>query len=180
MNTWSNLPGKIWVTLVSLDPRLRGRARLAAVDLSPGEAELFAAMSRYDLAHSLAVASRLVDDPLLHRAGLLHDAGKLRGELGLFTRWLYTALEIAAPALLRRIAAGIEGQAVGEGVMERMRMLTRGWRRGLYVQLHHGEIAALMLERMGSEEELVRLVGRHQQEPRDERERRLRDVDDSL
>jgi len=174
MNTWSNLPGKISVTLVSLDPRLRGRARLAAVDLSPGEAELFAAMSRYDLAHSLAVASRLVDDPLLH------DAGKLRGELGLFTRWLYTALEIAAPALLRRIAAGIEGQAVGEGVMERMRMLTRGWRRGLYVQLHHGEIAALMLERMGSEEELVRLVGRHQQEPRDERERRLRDVDDSL
>jgi hypothetical protein len=180
MNTWRNLPGKIWATLVSLDPRLRGRARSAAVELSPGEEELFSAMSRYDLAHSIAVAARLADDPLLYRAGLLHDAGKLRSELGLFTRWLYTGLELAAPALLKRMAAGIEAQAAGEGIMGRMRSLRPGWRRGLYVQLHHDEIAAEMLARMGCEEELVRLVGHHQLEPRDERERRLRDVDDSL
>lgn len=180
MNTWRNLPRKIWATLVSLDPRLRMRARCAALELSPGEAELFAAMSRYDLAHSLAVAAKLADDPLLQKAGLLHDAGKLRSELGLFARWLYTALEIVAPALLKRLAAGIEAQAAGDGVMERMRGLPRGWRRGLYVQLHHGEIAAEMLARMGSEEELLRLVGHHQREPRDERELRLRETDDSL
>ncbi|MBN2028463.1 MAG: hypothetical protein JW854_17060 [Actinobacteria bacterium] len=180
MNTWRNLPGKIWVTLVSLDPRLRVRARRAAAELSPGEAELFAAMSRYDLAHSLAVAARLADDPLLYKAGLLHDAGKLRSELGLLTRWLYTGLEITAPALLRRIAAGIESQATGEGVMESMWGTPHGWRRGLYVQLHHGEIAAEMLARMDSEEELVHLVGHHQLEPRDERELRLKEADDAL
>ncbi|RJP31263.1 MAG: hypothetical protein C4536_08415 [Actinobacteria bacterium] len=180
MNTWRNLPGKIWVTTLSLDPRLRARAHGDAACLSPGEHDLFLAMGRYDLAHSMAVAARLEDDPLLHRAGLLHDAGKLRSELGIFTRWLYTGLELIFPALLRRICAAVEDKAAGGGSMEGMQVLPRGWRRGLYVQLHHGEIAAEMLARMGSEEELVRLVGRHQMEPRDGLERRLAEVDDAL
>lgn len=180
MNTWRNLPGKIWVTLVSLDPRLRGRARRAASVLSPGEAELFAAMGRYDMAHSMAVAARLADDNLLYRAGLLHDAGKLRSELGILTRWLYTALELLAPPLLQRIKEEIEADATGDGVSERMYSLPRGWKRGLYVQMHHGEIAAEMLARMDCEEELVRLVGSHQFEPRDDMERRLQEVDDIL
>ena len=180
MNTWRNLPRKIWVTIASLDPRLRERSRAAAAGLSPEESELFLSMARYDLAHSLAVAGRLEDDPLLHRAALLHDAGKLRSELSLFSRWLYTAMELLAPRRLRRIGAAVDEEAAGEGLTQRINSLPRGWKRGLYVQLHHGEIAAEMLSSLGSDAELVRLVGEHQEEPSDGRSRRLREVDDSL
>jgi hypothetical protein len=180
MNTWRNLPGKIWVTIASLDPRLRGRSSAAAARLSPEESELFLAMARYDLAHSLAVAARLEDDPLLYKAGLLHDAGKLRSELDLFARWLYTAMELFMPQRLQRTGAAVEEEAVGEEVKERIYSLPRGWKRGLYVQLHHGEIAGELLSSAGSDEELVRLVGEHQDEPADEKAGRLREIDDSL
>jgi hypothetical protein len=180
MNTWRNLPGKIWVTVASLDPRLQSRSRRAACGLSPHEGQLFLDMSRYDLAHAMAVAARLKDDPLLHRAGLLHDAGKLRSEASIFTRWLYTAMELLVPKRLQRTCETVEEQARGEGIMERMRSLPRGWRRGIYVLLHHGEMAAQVLACLGSDRELIRLVGSHQHEPRDELERRLREIDDSL
>jgi len=180
MNTWRNLPGKIYVTLASLDPRLRSRSRRAAQGLSSGERGLFLSMSRYDLVHSMAVASRLTGDDLLRRAGLLHDTGKLRSELGLLTRWLYTALEIALPSCLQGLAERIDAKAAGSGVMERVHSLPRGWRRGLYVQLHHAEIAAEQLAQAGSEAELLRLVGSHQDEPRDTPQRLLREADDSL
>lgn len=180
MNSWRNLPKKIWVTIASLDPRLRVRSRAAASRLDAGEADLFLSMARYDLAHSMAVAARLEDDPLLYRAALLHDAGKLRSELNIFARWLYTAMELLAPRRLQRIEAAVEEQAAGEGVTNRIHSLPRGWRRGLYVQLHHGEIAAEILSSLGSDKELVQLVREHQEEPADERSVRLREVDDSL
>ncbi len=180
MNTWRNLPGKTYVTLASLDPRLRGRARAAAEGLSPGEADLFLSMARYDLAHAMAVAARLAGDPLLRKAGLLHDTGKLRSELGLFARWLYTALEIFYPSRLAELSRRVEEEATGSGVMERTRSLPRGWKRGLYVQLHHAEIAAELLAGKGSDEELVRLVGSHQGEPSGARQRLLREADDLL
>ncbi|MDD3717113.1 MAG: hypothetical protein PHP28_00420 [Actinomycetota bacterium] len=180
MNTWRNLPGKAFVTLASLDPGLRGRARRAAAGLSPGEAGLFLAMARYDLAHSLAVAARVEEDPLLRRAALLHDTGKLRSELGLYARWLYTALEITSPSLLGKLERRVEADAEGSGVMERMASLPRGWRRGLFVQLHHAEIAGRLLEALGSDDMLVALVGSHQDEPRDASARRLREADDRL
>ncbi|NPV59848.1 MAG: hypothetical protein HPY75_09315 [Actinobacteria bacterium] len=180
MNTWRNLPGKAYVAAAALHPRLRARADKAAKVLSREERELFLSMKRYDLAHSLAVADRVRDDPFLYRAALLHDAGKLPSELGLGTRWLFTALELAAPGLLRRLCGAVEEKAEGDGPMERVRSLPRGIRRGLYVQAHHGEIAAELLRAWGSEDEMVRLVEEHQHTPRDARARRLRDADDAL
>lgn len=180
MNTWRNLPGKAYVTLASLDPRLRARARRATVSLSRDEAALFLSMSRYDLAHSLAVAARLEGEPTLHKAGLLHDTGKLRDELGLFTRWLVTAMEISMPSRLERLCERVEGVASGGSVLERMASVRRGWRRGLYVQLHHAEIAGELLSACGCEASVTGLVAAHQKEPRDAMEKRLREVDDSL
>ncbi len=180
MNTWRNLPGKAFVAMSALDPRLRARARRAAGSLSRNEAALFLSLSRYDLAHSLAVAARLADDPALRKAGLLHDSGKLRSELGLGTRFLLTALEICRPSLLARLYARVEGKARGSSALQRMAGLRRGWRRGLYVQAHHAEIAAELLRAGGSEAGVVELVASHQGEPRGPGQRRLREADDSL
>jgi hypothetical protein len=179
MNTFRNLPGKLLVTVMSLDPRLRRRSQAAAGRLRPHEAELFLDMSRYDLAHSLTVAERLKEDPLLYRAALLHDAGKLRGDLGLFTRWLYILLEILAPGSLRRREKELEEMAAGKSELEKARSLPAGWRRGFYVQAHHAEIGAEILSERGSEEELTALIGGHQGEPKNDRARRLAQVDDA-
>lgn len=149
-----------------------------ASSLRPGEAQLFLSMSRYDLAHAMAVARRLCDDSLLYRAGLLHDSGKLRSDLGLFTRWLYTAMEVLMPARLERMAERVEGMAVGDRPLERARSLQGGWKRGLYTQTHHGQIAAELLSGLGSEKELIELVAGHQGEPASERSQRLAKVDD--
>ena len=178
MNTFWNLPGKIWITIASLDPLLRRRARKASEGLSPDERELFLDMTRYDLAHSLAVASRLRDDPVLYKTALLHDAGKLRSDLNLFTRWLHTGLEIFLPPVLKRQRERLEGMAEGEGAIERARSLPGGWRRGLYTQFHHGEIGAEILRKAGSEDAVIELVRSHQGEPRDQRSQRLAEVDD--
>jgi hypothetical protein len=93
---------------------------------------------------------------------------------------MYTFLEVFLPRLLARLAGKVEKEARGGDVLERMRSLPPGWRRGLYVQLHHGEVGAALLERAGSGEEVVRLVRDHQGEPRDDRSRRLRRLDDAL
>ena len=179
MNTWRNLPGKAVAAASSFHPRLRERAEKAAGCLSRGERELFLAMGRYDLAHSLAVAERLRDDPLLYRAALLHDVGKLGSELNLLHRWLYTALELLAPRRLRALCGKAEARARGTGALERARSLPRGLGRGFFVQAHHGEIAAELLRELGSEDSLVRLVGGHQGEPDGPRAARLRAADDA-
>lgn len=180
-NSWRNLPGKVWVGLKAFDPRLRRRAEEEAGKMTPLERELFLSLTRYDLAHSLAVASRLGDeDPVLHRAALLHDVGKLRRELGITARYLYMLMEIFLPSRLRRLVQDLEGKAAGSSWSERAYSLPRGWRRGLYVQVHHGRIAGELLRQAGCEEEVCRLVEGHQEEPRDERARALAEADDSL
>jgi hypothetical protein len=180
MNTFRNLPGKIWITIASLDPWLRRRAGHASECLSPVEKELYLDMTRYDLAHSLAVSAKLRDDPILYKTALLHDAGKLSSDLNLFTRWLYTWLEIFMPSLLQRQEERLKELAQGEDALERARSLPRGWKRGLYIQFHHGEIGSEILKEAGSEDEVIELVHGHQGEPRDQRSQRLAEVDDSF
>jgi putative nucleotidyltransferase with HDIG domain len=55
--------------------------RMVAAALAPGELRLFAAMPRYDQRHCLDVHRTLLEaghrDPLLLRAALFHDCGKL-------------------------------------------------------------------------------------------------------
>ena len=180
MNTFRNLPGKIWITIASLDPWLRRRARYASECLTPLEKELYLDMTRYDLAHSLAVSDKLRDDPILYTAGLLHDAGKRSSDHNLFTRWLHPWLEIFMPSVLKRQEERLKELAEGEDALQRARSLPRGWKRGLYIQFHHGEIGAEILKEAGSEDEIIELIQGHQGEPRDQRSRRLAEVDDSF
>lgn len=157
---------------------MRKRFRDAASCLSPGEAELFLSMNRYDMAHSLAVAGKLRDDLLLHRMALLHDTGKLRSDLGIFTRWIYTWMELFMPSELRRMKERLDTAVTGGGALEKARSLSRGWRRGFYVQAHHAEIGAELLKGLGSDDELVEMIGGHQQDPVGERAERFARVDD--
>jgi hypothetical protein len=178
MNTWKNIPGKIWISILSLDPFLKRRARKTAEPLDQSEAHLFLSMNRYDLAHAITVAARLRDDPLLYQAALLHDSGKLHSDFGLFTRWLFTVLEILAPKSLQQMIDRVEATVIGDRPIEKARSIRGAWRRGLYMQAHHGEIAAELLWGLGSDDELIRLVAGHQADPVSPRARRLRDVDD--
>ncbi len=161
--SWS---GKARVSLLSLSPRLTSRCRrMASTYLTPAEAELFLDMTRYDRAHSILVASRLTDDEMLVRTALVHDAGKLRDELPAWFRTGYTAAEIFARAHLDRVQGRLEVEA-GEGTTgERLSRLRRKSDRALFVQSHHGEIAAEMLAALGCELEVVRLVRYHQEVP---------------
>lgn len=137
-------------------------------------------MNRYDRAHSLVVAGRLQDDPLLYRVALLHDAGKLRSEVGIPARWLYTWMDIFMPSRLQRLQDKLEIKVAGEGALQKAHSLPKGWGRGIYVQLHHGEIGAEIIKDLGSDEEVVRLVREHQEEAQDDLARRLRAVDDAF
>ncbi len=180
-NSWRNLPGKARVSLLALDPRLRRRAEREARILSPVERELFLSLRRYDLAHSLAVASRVGrEDPTLLRAALLHDVGKLRRELRVPVRYLYMLLELLFPSVLSRIAESVEREARGPAWTERLYSLPRGWKRGIFIQLHHGEVGAEILRLAGCEEEVCRLVEGHQKEPQDLKAKMLAVADDSL
>jgi len=142
------------------------------------EAELFLAMSRYDLAHSMAVAEKLRGDPLLFKAALLHDVGKMKEHLTLSTRWLYTCMELCASARLKRMVRELEGKTSGGDVLERALSLPKGWRRGFFVQVYHGELGAELLKGLGSEPEMVNLVKGHQKDPSGEKAERLKEIDD--
>jgi hypothetical protein len=158
--------GKTRVFFLSLSPRLGVESkRMALCYLTPAETELFAGMSRYDRAHSLLIAKALAADRDLIKTALLHDTGKLRRELPLWFRTGYTAAEVLAPGRLqgaqRRLA-----DVAGEGASRESLSRLRGRRkRALFVQTHHGELAAEMLQELGCELEVVRLVRYHQEVP---------------
>ncbi len=158
--------GKTRVLLLCFSPSLAARCRKAeACHLNPSEAALFSSMSRYDRAHSLLVAGQLKDDETLTRAALLHDAGKLRAELPAWFRTGYTMAEILAPRRLARQVERVSAEAGTGSCRERLDRLGGSTQRALFVQSHHGRIAAEILEGLGCELEVVRLVRYHQGVP---------------
>lgn len=155
--------GKSRVFFLSLSPRLGVEGeRMARAHLTPAEETLFASMSRYDRAHSLLVARDLGGVRSLVKAALLHDTGKLRRELPAWFRICYTGAEIFASHHLKRAAESLK-ERVGQGSSrERLARLERRSDRALFAQTYHGELAAEMLEGLGTELEVVRLVRYHQ------------------
>ena len=88
-----------------------GERALTAQLLSPGELRLFECMPRFDQRHCLDVYYTLVrgghDDPLLLRAALLHDCGKVDDDgrpIPLIYYGLFVVLKRLAPALYARAA----------------------------------------------------------------------------
>lgn len=133
------------------------------------ERDLFMRMPRYDQRHSLNVGNFLRRGGYsleLVRAGLLHDIGKgENSELTLIRRSLCVLLEKFAPAKVKQLVKERKGK-LGEA---------------LYIHLNHPEIGARLLEELGTDEHIVKLVHYHhdQKKIRQNKELRiLREVDD--
>jgi len=110
---------------------------LASRILPPAAERLFAAMPVADRRHALDIVERLVatgiDDRDLLAAALLHDAAKGH-RMRLWHRVTGVLLELAAPSLLRRLAASPD---------------PRSWRHPFHLYLHHGPLSAQMATAAG-------------------------------
>lgn len=157
-----NMPAKVFTVALALSPDLGRVFEREGACLSPGEYALASRMSRYDRAHSARMAAEVVDDGVLKRAALLHDVGKADPHLNFVCRVLYTNLELFVPCLLRRVVAGLDARAAGGTALERVSSLPREWMRAFYAQAHHAAVGGEMLERTGSDAEVVALVAGHQ------------------
>jgi hypothetical protein len=116
--------------------------------LDPGELLLFERMARFDQRHSLDVCHSLLrgghTDPLLLRAALLHDCGKVANDgqtIPLLYYGLFVILERFAPALYRWSARS------GRGLL---------W--PFAVHAAHGERSAWLAALAGSPPELVAIL----------------------
>ena len=125
-----------------------------AAHLSPEEQELFFAMSTEDQCHSLNTAytiERLViedkqgiDREFLIRCALLHDVGRVDGDLSTFGK-VFTVL-------VSGIAPGVADNLELKG------------NRQLYIYRHHAEIGARKLQQLGLYRE-AKIVAKHHSPP---------------
>lgn len=138
--------------------------------LSPGEEALFWQMSAIDRKHAVRVSLRAAamarSDPSLTesgrraliRAGLLHDIGKVHGEIGLLDRVAVVVLWRVAPGIAKRLVAwGREEHARGA----KAPWLLGGLCRAFYAQAVHAERGAAMAKQAGVEETVVDLIRLH-------------------
>ncbi len=133
-----------------------------AANLTPEEQQLFYAMNLPDQYHALQVAYTAgqlaagredVDHGLLTRCALLHDVGKIKGDVSTFDK----AAAVVAHRIAPRRAEGWGRPGRGGKVAN--------LRHALHVYFHHPERSAALLAATGGEERLVSIVLRHHQPP---------------
>lgn len=137
------------------------RAFVAAT-LSPAERDLFFAMNLPDQYHALQVAYTArsmaagrgdVDRGLLLKCALLHDVGKIKGDVSTFDK--------AAAVVAHRLAPGLAeswGRPGRGGKVDNLR-------HALHVYFHHPERSVALLAAIGADERLTAIVARHHQPP---------------
>lgn len=131
--------------------------------LSPGEQALFFQMAVCDQRHCLDVAyfvqalgqANLSSNQLeiVTKAALLHDVGKVAGDVGILDRVLITILQSTWPALLQKYAS------TGQYLYSTRRR--KGFAYACFVHLVHAERGAHMLASFGCPQDIVSLVRRH-------------------
>lgn len=126
--------------------------------LRPAEQKLFRQMNLPEQRHSLNVAYTgevlAADKPeagrdMLIRAALLHDIGKVRGDISIADKVFTVIADTACPGMARRLAR--QGRGTGADNL----------RHALFVYYHHAERGADMLSACGAEPEIIELVRRH-------------------
>ena len=127
--------------------------------LSPREASLFWRMNLPDQQHAIRVAKSAlmlaqnvrddIDTELLLRGALLHDVGKVYGDVSTADKVITVIGHKFAPRMMR--SWGREGRG------SRIDNL----RHACYVYFHHPRRSAEFLQEIGAEEELIELVLHH-------------------
>ncbi len=126
--------------------------------LTPAERQLFFDMNLPDQYHSLRVAHtarRLaagrgdVDLALLTRCALLHDVGKVKGDVSTFDKAAAVIADRLAPARARAWGRSGRGGKVAN------------LRHALYVYFHHPERSAALLA--SDDKRLLNIISRHHQ-----------------
>ena len=127
--------------------------------LSPREASLFWRMNLPDQPHAIRVAQSAlvlaqrvredVDTELLLRGALLHDVGKVYGDVSTADKVITVIGHKFAPRMMR--SWGREGRG------SRLDNL----RHACYVYFHHPRRSAEFLKEIGAEKELIELVFHH-------------------
>lgn len=126
--------------------------------LSPSEASLFWQMNLPDQQHAIRVARSAmelakdaadIDRDLLLRAALLHDVGKVKGDVSTADKVLTVIGHKFAPRMMR--SWGREGRG---GRIDNLR-------HACYVYFHHPQRSADLLRKIGAEEALLELILHH-------------------
>ena len=131
--------------------------------LSPKEQNLFFAMDVVDQYHSLHVAYTLerfiiedvqgVDREFLIRCALLHDIGRVKGDMSTFGK----VFVVLVSAFIPKFADKLEFQG----------------NHMIYIYRHHAEIGAKKLQDIGLYKE-AKIVARHHSSPTDDDPRELK------
>ena len=101
------------------------------------ELDLFFAQHPADQKHAVNVARMLGDDRFLIRCGLLHDVGRVKGDLDIFGK-VFCVLAEKFPWLI----------------------LTRSLEKNFYIYKHHAEIGAEKLRSIGLNRE-AEIISKH-------------------
>lgn len=153
MGWWDRLGSMLGVRLNRKD------RNFVEENLDPAGRFLFSQMSIIDQRHTLRVAryikkkaafQRGIDFKKLIQAALLHDAGKVKGEIKWFHRILVAIIRRLFPRL--REKWGIRNKSFS-------------FRYALYVDLIHPSRGAYMAESLGLAPEIVSLIRRHHDPP---------------
>lgn len=130
--------------------------------LNSREQGLFWNMALPDQYHALQVARTAmelakgyanVNCTLLRRAALLHDVGKMRGDVSTFDKILTVLVYQASPRLGRIIARPGKGGTI------------LNVRHAFYIYGHHARRGAKLAALAGVEQEMIELIRRHHQKP---------------
>ena len=143
---------------------------LARRHLSACEFEAFRSMARSEQLHSLQVLQcALKSDPAAPRAlvaaALLHDVGKSRYRLFVWQKTLAVIMEALAPGLSRRLS---EDETI------------TFWRAPFVVRRQHAKWSGEMLRACSSDDNVIWLVERHQDDAERFREHQYYDLLRSL
>lgn len=129
-------------------------------ELLPAEQQLFWSMNKPDQRHALDVAYtalRLaegrsdINQQLLIQCALLHDVGKVKGDVSTFDKIAAVIAHKAAPHWAKRWAKAGRGSRVAN------------LRHAFHTYFHHAERSAEFLQQSGSNAAVVAIVRRHHQ-----------------
>lgn len=124
--------------------------------------KLFWAMNVPDQRHALNVAytalhlaegQKNINAKLLVKCALLHDVGKVKGDVSTFDKIITVIGDLFLPNWVRKWGKQGRGNKVSN------------LRHAFYIYFHHAEISAAMLQDIGECPELIEIIGKHHKTP---------------